>query len=220
MCWERDGLRKQLEAATLKNDPQYNKNLLQMIVLFYEEELLEEHSKLLHDHHFIENLGTLLWDPVQFWVLPALRNKAYDMELVRLIVSKESYFHAFAVLVRLEITQDVPLLFKDPNKLAQLEYINLLVDADCRSLCLIFWAKGNYSLLQLQEIVEQTRHYLLLASTLVALDQAKRIINIKELRKCIFNPLLHMQKSILHHFAGEFAQYHLKKIRANQIERA
>ncbi|WP_238400561.1 hypothetical protein [Legionella bononiensis] len=206
-----DGLRMELETATLDGDDRFNKNLLQMIVVFYEENILNENRKLLRDHEFIKKMGALMWDPLQIKLLPVLRTKKYDLELMQLILSEEAYYRSFDLLEQLGIAQDVPELFNIPEKLVQLDYINSLADGNCRKLCLIFWAKGNLSLPQLEEIVQATKQYPMLATTLVALDQSKSIISIKDLRKHALKPLIHMQKSILHHFTHEFEQYGLTK---------
>ncbi|WP_233588621.1 hypothetical protein [Legionella sp. km535] len=208
---KKDGLQKELESVQLTDDYRLNKNLLQMIVVFYEEKSLKRNQDLLRDHEFIKDMGALMWDPQQIKLLPELRAKEYDLELVQLILSKEAYYRAFKVLLELGIAQDAPDLYNDPNKLEQLSYINSLTESDCRKLCLIFWAKGKLSLQELMEIVQATQQYPMLATTLVALDQSKRIISIKDLRKHVLNPLIHMQKSILHHFIDEFEQYGLNK---------
>jgi hypothetical protein len=205
------GLEQEFANIELGDDERFNKNLLQMIIVFYEENTLEQNRDLINNHEFIKTMGALMWDPAQIKLMPLLLNKHYSLDLMQLILSKEAYYRSFNTLVQLGLTEDVPELFQNPDKLSQLIYINGLADEQCRKLCLIFWVKGALTLTQLKKIVDATEIYPMLAETLVALDQSKSIISINELKKHALNPLIHMQKSILHHHGFQFEQYGLKK---------
>lgn len=204
-------LLKEFASLELGDDERLNKNLLQMLVVFLEDGTLEQNRKLLQDHEYIKAMGALMWDPAQIRLIPLLRDKHYSLDLIQLILSREAYYGSFNTLVQLGLTQDVPELFKSPEKLNQLTYINSLTDEHRRKLCLIFWVKGNLSLPELEQIVKATEQYPLLAETLVALDQTQKIISIKDLKKHALNPLIHVQKSILYHYALQFDKHSLTK---------
>ncbi|WP_298624184.1 hypothetical protein [uncultured Legionella sp.] len=209
------GLEREFENIEFGDDERFTKNLLQMIVVFYEERILEQNRALINDHEFIKTMGALMWDPLQIKIMPTLQAKLYSLDLMQLILSKDAYYRSFYSLIQLGLTQDVPTLFQHPDKLSQLVYINGLADEQCRKLCLIFWVKGKLSLTELKEIVKATEQYPMLAETLVTLDQtddlAKKILSIKELKKHALNPLIHMRKSILHRHLPQFETYGLPK---------
>lgn len=204
-------LEQEFKKVTITDEERFNKNLLQMLVLFYEDETLEQNRDLIDDHEFIKAMGALMWDPAQIRLMPLLVSKKYSLDLMQLILSQEAYYRCYNLLVQLDLTEEVPAFFTNSDKLSQLAYINGLADEQCRKLCLIFWVKGKLSLDELKEIVKATEEYPMLAETLVALDQEESIISIKDLRKHALNPLIHMQKSILHRDLALFEAYNLKK---------
>lgn len=205
-CLSEDSrLRKKLEGIKLTDDKRINKNLLQMLVIFYEEKMLKDTRELLKDLEFIRLFGGFMWDKVQIKLIPFLRNKHYSDKLMQLILSEEIYYGTVSKLVQLGLTEDIPQFFdnpkKHPQKLKELKYINDLPDEDCKKLCLVFWVKGSLSLDEYKAIVAATNKYPLMAASLVALDKTGTIIDgIDGLRTLIFSPKAHLKKSIVHHF--------------------
>lgn len=208
---EHSKLREELACINLSDDERVNKHLLQMLIVFYEDGILEENHGLLRDHAFIKSLISLMWDDSQIRLIPVMLKKNYNMDLIQSILSKSTYYRSCSTLVQLGLTEDIPFYFAKPEKLAQLNYIDSLTDKHKRELCLIFWSKGNLSIDELKELVSATEKYPMLAATLVALDQNKMFIYVNELRKIALNPRLHQRYSILHHFAEEFDKYALDK---------
>lgn len=201
-------LAKALLSIKLTNDEKTNKNLIKMAFVFFEQGLLEENLSLLQDLVFMKTFIGFMWDKTQIQLIPFLRQKNYDIALMRLILSEPAYFKAIYSLFTLEpaLTQDVPSFFKDPQKIEELKYIHLLPNEECQLLCLLFWVKANLSEDGYQQIVDATKQYPLLASTLIALDQSKRA-NILELEQMALTPEQHLPKSIAYHFAKELKNY-------------
>ncbi|WP_157010405.1 hypothetical protein [Legionella fallonii] len=199
------GLRKEIEQLVLSDDEQVNRNLLQMIILFYEENILNEHKELLQKHVFIKTRGGFLWNNAQIQLIPFLLKNKYSLNLFTLILSEESYYHAILTLIQLGYTHDIPRFLAITDKCSELEYIHRLDNEDTKKLCLIFWAKGHFS----HKIVRATETYPMLAKTLVSLDQTE-VTHIKNLRELALTPLEHQKLSIMHHYAEQFGKAAIK----------
>jgi hypothetical protein len=218
---EPSGLRKEIEAIKLSTDEHINRNVLSMLVTFYEKGILKQNRHLLNDQSFVKTFSGFMWDKLQIKLIPFLMQKKYSPDLIRLILSEPAYFGALDKLVDLEpaLTQDVPQFFKDANKLQELAFIHTLKNKDCQLLCLIFWVKGSLSIDGYQEIVEATQKYPLLASTLVALDQTKTK-TIDDLRKIALDPQQHLLKSFAHHYSTELKGFHGGVTKRQELEAA
>lgn len=204
-------LRQILEHIVLTDDEALNKSILQMVLVFYKDGVLEQHQNFLLNHDFIRDMRALMWDEEQIRLLPVLITKPYSRDLVQSILINPAYYRSYASLVSLGITQHFQEYFADPIKQEQLRFIDALSDEACKKLCLIFWAKGNFSLNELKQIIAATQKYPMLATTLIDLDQTKTVILIKDLQKLALKPQIHLQKSIAYHYAAEFKAYQLKK---------
>ncbi|KTD72438.1 hypothetical protein [Legionella tucsonensis] len=202
-------LRKEIQGIQFTDDERINKSLLKILIVFYENGLLDQNRKLLTNIEFINKFSGYMKDETQIKLIPFLIQQSYPDDLIQLILSTEAYYRAIDSLVKLEpeLTEDVPEFFKESKKREELKFIFSLPDEDCRRLCLIFWVKGSLSEDGYQQVVAATKKYPLLASCLVALDQTKTI-SIENLEKLALNPHQHLQKSIVHHFAKEFEGLH------------
>jgi uncharacterized coiled-coil DUF342 family protein len=204
-------LRSILEGFVLTEDEALNKSILQMVLVFYKDGVLDQHQNLLQNHDFIRDMRALMWDEEQIRLLPVLVTKPYSRDLVQSILVNPTYYHSYALLAELGITQHFQEYFAYPEKKEQLRFIDALGDENVKKLCLIFWGKGHFTLQELKDIVAATEKYPMLASTLVYLDQTKSVIPINELQKLALRPQIHLQKSIVYHYAAEFKDYQLKK---------
>ncbi|MGL5741143.1 MAG: hypothetical protein ACRCXC_00615 [Legionella sp.] len=220
-------VRKEIESFKLTADPVINKNLIKITIKLYESGLLATNRKLLDDLDFVKKFGGSMWDGIQISLIPFLREKKYDEDLIHLILSEPAYFCAVNQLVQLEkaLTQDIPEFFKDPMKLAILKVIHQLPNEDCKKTCLIFWIKSSLTEDGYKPIIETTERYPLLASTLVALDQTKNIIDIDELRALVSNPQHHLQESIIYHFNEKLTPFNnvrtgLRKLNVPELDAA
>jgi hypothetical protein len=225
---ENSELRTAIEHIKFTNNEQINKNLLQMTLVFYEEnktDTLEKHQKLLTDYEFIRVFGGFMWDRVQIKLISVLYKKNYDHGLMKLILSEEAYFNAVSLLANMNYLQDVPILFKDEEKLRQLKYIYSLTDENTKQLCWIFWIKSNLSLENYKKIVQEAEKYPLMASTLIILDQ-KQIVDdgIIGLQKLAFEPRNHLKKSIKYQFFSQpgenFYTESLNELNEDELEAA
>ncbi|WP_454781554.1 hypothetical protein [Legionella sp. WA2022007384] len=217
---------KEILGIQFTDDERINKSLLKIIITFYEKGLLEQNRDLLKNLNFIKKFSGFMWNETQIKLIPFLIQQNYPEDLIRLILSDEAYYQAIDSLVTLEpaLTEDVPQFFKDSKKLEELRLIHSLPDEDCKRLCLIFWVKGSLSFDGYQSIIEATREYPLLASTLVALDQRKTH-SIQELYRIALSPRNHLYESILHHFREELADLdnpssYLRRLMPPEIEAA
>lgn len=202
---------KELIEVKLGPDEQINKCIIRMLLVFYEERLLEQNRHLLHDHSFITSMSALMWDNEQIKLIPHLVAKYPDHDFIQLILSKAAYYHAYNALIQLGLTQDIPSLLANENKLRLLLYIDQLPHEQTKKICLIFWVKGSLTLHEFKELVHETEQYPKLAALLIALDQEQMVIKIKELHKIALDPALHIQQSILRHFHKQLKQYAVKK---------
>ncbi|MBI2785382.1 MAG: hypothetical protein HYX60_03355 [Legionella longbeachae] len=209
---------KEIEAIKLASNEKMNKHILRMLIIFYEKGILDKNRQLLNDLEFIKKFSGLMWDKVQIGLIPFLIQKEYDFDLMRLILSEESYYQAVDKLLSLEpaLTKNIAQFFKDPIKLEELTFIHSLPNEECKMLCLLFWVKGALSIDGYQEIVNATKKYPLLASTLIALDKTKTI-TINDLRKLALDPRQHLPKSIAHHYAKELANFHCLRLSLNKL---
>jgi hypothetical protein len=202
---EHSGLRKEIENTPLSDDEKINRNLLQMVILFYEKKILDENREFLQRNVFAKTMTGTVWNDAQVQLMPFLVRERYSADLFQLILAEEAYYSSVQMLVQLGYTGDICEFLSNPDKRGQLEYIHRLEDVETKKLCLIFWAKSNLKHNDYKKIVEATITYPLLASTLVALDQ-KEIIPIRSLKKLALDPFEHQQQSILHHFSAQLAQ--------------
>ncbi|QMT61872.1 hypothetical protein [Legionella sp. PC997] len=217
---------KEILEIKFTDDERINKSLLKITIIFYEKGLLEQNRELLKNFEFIKKFSGFMWNETQIKLLPFLIQQNYPEDLIRLILSDDAYYQAIDTLVTLEpaLTEDVPQFFKDPKKLEELRFIHSLPDEDCKRLCLIFWVKGSLSADGYQRIIDATKDYPLMASTLVALDQRKTH-NIEELERVALVPRRHLQESILKHFSNELSDLHdvparLRELRPLELEAA
>ncbi|MCL9683093.1 hypothetical protein [Legionella maioricensis] len=202
---EHSGLRKEIEGTSLCDSEKINKNLLQMVILFYEEKILSANRDFLEKNVLAKTMTGTVWKDAQVQLIPFLVREAYSADLFQLILSEEAYYRSVRLLVQLGYTEDIREFFRNPDKCKELEYIDRLEDGNTKKLCLIFWAKSDLKLKDYKKIVEATIAYPLLAETLVALDQ-REIIPIKSLKKLVMDPFEHQQQSILYHFSAQLAQ--------------
>lgn len=204
---ENSSLRKEIEGIKFGDDEGINQRLLRMMVVFYEEKKLEENRDLLADHEFINRFRGCMWDKVQIKLLSFMRKKQYDERLMQFILADEAYYHCVSILEQLGLTQDVPLLFANPQKQAELQLINTITDEDCRQLCLIFWAKDSLTENDYKEIIAVAKEYPLMAAALVDMNKQGIVIGgINGLRELILTPKDHLKLAIKHHFFKEPAQ--------------
>ncbi|KTD62453.1 hypothetical protein [Legionella shakespearei] len=208
---ENGKLRPVLEGLTLTEDEALDKSILQMVLVFYKDGVLEQSQNVLQNHDFIRDMRALMWDEEQIRLLPVLVTKPYSRDLVQSILINPAYYHSYALLAELGITQHFQEYFAYPEKKEQLSFIDALGDENSKKLCLIFWGKGHFTLQELKELVAATEKYPMLAATLIDLDQTKTVISIKELQKLALRPQIHLQKSIAYHYSAEFKDYQLKK---------
>lgn len=210
-------LKREIERIQLGKDERLNRNRLQMLVVLYEEGILEEQRALLEHYQLIRVLSGLMWDDTQIKLIPFMVQRGYDLNLIQSILIRESYYHCIYLLKELGLTEDIPLFFDNLEKREQFNFIDGLSDKSIKKLCLVFWAKGNLSLAEMKQIVNAALHYPMLAETLLALDKT-HTITIQNLQKLALSPKEHQQKSILHHFNEEFRNYRLNKSDLMQLD--
>lgn len=203
------GLRKEIEQLSLSDDEHVNKNLLQMLIVFYEEKVLDEYREFLQKHVFIKTRGGFLWNNVQIQLIPFLLKNKYSPNLFALILSEEAYYRSLITLIQLGYTYDIPRFLANADKCRELEYIHGLDNDDTRKLCLIFWAKGHLTLRDYYKIVLATKTYPMLAQTLVSLDQTE-VTHVKNLKKLALAPSEHQKLSIMHHYDEQFGKTAVK----------
>ncbi|HEN5504597.1 TPA: hypothetical protein U6309_001145 [Legionella pneumophila] len=213
---EESRLKKELEAVPFNSEEALYKSILQMIIVFYEENTLEENRYLLQDHELIKQLSALMWDDIQIKLIPFLIQKNFTLSEIKELLFDDAYYRSLHVLVDFGLTQDIPELLAHQEKREQLKFINTLANDHCRKLCLIFWVKGSLSIKEIQDIVNATSHYPMLAETLIALDKTKTI-SIKQLKKLALDPKKHQQESILYHYSEQFKAYNLRKSDLSQL---
>ena len=204
------GLQKEIKNIRFVDDECINKNLLQMVILFHEHQVLEQNRDFLQNHVFAKTRSGLLWNSTQINLIPYLLKHQFDLELFHLILAEEAYYSAVQILVQFGYDDDIPLFLADSDKRKELEYIHSLESIHARKLCLIFFAKGEFTLKDYTRIVKETIDFPMLAETLVALDQ-KDLIPIKSFKALAFKPEQHQLQSLLHHFSKEMNQAGLKK---------
>ncbi len=203
------GLRKEIEQLLLSDDEQVNKNLLQMVILFYEENVLNEYKEFLQKQVFIKTRGGFLWNNAQIQLIPFLLKNKYSPNLFTLILSDAPYYRSILTLIQLGYTYDIPRFLANSDKCRELEYIHGLDNDDTRKLCLIFWAKGELTRREYRKIVQATKTYPMLAQTLVSLDQTE-VTHIKNLKKLALIPSEHQKLSIMHHYVEQFGKTAVK----------
>lgn len=203
------GLREKIEQLSLSDDEQINKNLLQMIIVFYEEKVLDEHNEFLQKHVFIKTRGGFVWNNAQIQLMPFLLKNNYSSHLFTLILSETAYYRSVLTLIQLGYTHDIPRFLANTSKCRELEYIHGLEQSDTRKLCLIFWAKGHSTLKDYFRMVSATKIYPMLAQTLISLDQTE-VTHIKNLEHLALEPMEHQRLSIMHHYAEQFGNTAVK----------
>lgn len=214
---EASPLQKAIKTIPFTDEEALNKNLLKALLLFYEKDSLKEHRQLIDNPKHIKDYGTYLWNNSQIQLLPFLIEREYSPSLIVRILSKPVYYTNLLLLVKREpaLMQDVPQFLDTEAKLKNLEFIHKLEDSKCKLLCLIFWIKGDLSLEEYQNIINATRIYPLLASTLLDLDKTKTV-TVAELKEWALNPLQHLPMSIAHHF--NFGAPALASLKLTQLE--
>ncbi len=200
---ENSGLRKEIEALTLTNNPDIDRCLLRMTICFYEQGVLNEYRELIQAELFKKTLAGSIWNEEQIQLVPFLLGKKYAPDLFQLILSKNAYYSAVTELVTLGLTQDIPEYFLKADKLRELEFIEKVKDTSLKQLCLIFWVKGTLSYAEYQTIIKASQTYPLLAETLIALDKTGEV-SIADLKDWVLDPQKHLQQSIIHHFASDY----------------
>lgn len=214
-------LREEIEKIVLCDDEQINRNILQMVILFYEEKVLNEHRSFLQKHIFIKTRGGTLWNHAQIHLIPFLLKNNYSMELFTEVLSKETYYYSILTLIQLGYTYNIPQFLVNPDKCNQLDYIHQLDNSYLKKLCLIFWAKGELHFKDYQKIVQAAKEYPMLAETLVTLDQTEGT-HVNTLKELALNPQQHQQLSVLHHYAEQFdkapfIRADLKQLNADEL---
>ena len=197
---------KELRQIALCADKKLYENLVRMTLVFYEENTLESNRELLGNHELINKLGGFMWDKTQINLIPFMLLKAYDVQLMQLILSDDVYYNAVNRWMKLGWTATIPVQFDkerlDNEKRLLLTYINQLPDEDSKMLCMIFFLKATTLTLDgYKEIIAAAERYPLMSAALVALDKTGTIINgIDGLRELITNPQAHLKESIKFHF--------------------
>ncbi|MFJ1268594.1 hypothetical protein ACD661_08525 [Legionella lytica] len=203
----------ELEHTVLGSNDHISCNLLKMTAILYEEEFINKKvgaltkNRLLLQPEFIKDYSGFMWDREQITLLPILAQRKYPKELIQQILSHEFYFRSVSRLVQLKplravnpdigFIQNVPQFFELPEKLQALEFINSIVDAHAKDLCLILWATNSLTLDGYKEIVDVANKYPLMASTLITLA---RNGGYEGLRRLALTPALHLKQSIIDHF--------------------
>lgn len=220
-------LYKELQKIALTDNSRIKRNLIQMTLVFYEENLLEENRIVLRNHSLIESLRQFMWDREQIKLVPFMVNKKYSLDLMQKILNDAIYYETLNRVVELNLTQDVLSLFDDPKKLNELkELVDLpefqFANEGSKKLCLIFWIKDSLTIDAYKEIILQTKKYPLMASTLIALDKAGVVLDgIQGLRADAFNPATHLKASIRHHFFSRNSiKLGLSKLDVSQLQAA
>jgi len=221
---ESSTLRLELINCVLTDDEQLNKILLKLVIVFYEEKILEQNRTLLKNLTFIRKLNHLALDEMQMNILVFMFRKNYGTELILQILSDAAYYEAVNVLIQLGLTQDIDKLFNDPTKLTELKYIYNLHDKECKKLCCIFWLKGQLTSKGYKDIEEATKKYWFLATTLIALYQTNEY-TIDDIECFALDAKQHLKKSIAYHYAAELksnylTQEDLEKLHLEELEQA
>ncbi|KGP63759.1 hypothetical protein EP47_05925 [Legionella norrlandica] len=211
------GLRKEIESVPFNSDDRLYKSVLQMIIVFYEENTLEKNRHLLQDYELIRQLSALIWDDIQIKLIPFLIQKNFSINKIKELLFEEVCYRSLYVLVEFGLTQDIQQLLADQEKREQLNFINKLTDENCRKLCLIFWVKSHLSIEEIQDVVKASKQYPMLAETLIALDKTKTI-SIKQLKKLALDPKEHQQESILYHYSKQCKVYGLHKSDLSKLD--
>jgi hypothetical protein len=198
------GLRKEVDSLVWTEHPELNKCLLNMTIDFYEKGILEPYRAVLQEQLFNKTYeNSICWNQEQIKLVPFLISNAYSPELLQLILSKRAYYNALSDLDELGFTEDAPDFFTKPNKLKELEYLDVIQSKSLKKLTLIFWIKGQLTNAEYQQIIDEAPEYPLMADTLIALDKTGEI-SIPDLKALAINPQQHSQQSIIHHFSKAF----------------
>lgn len=113
---EESRLKKELEAVPFNSEETLYKSILQMIIVFYEENTLEENRDLLQDHELIKQLSALMWDDIQIKLIPFLIQKNFTLSEIKELLFDEAYYRSLHVLVDFSLTQDIPELLAHQEK--------------------------------------------------------------------------------------------------------
>lgn len=216
-------LNKELKQLILVADERINECLVSMIIAFYEADVLASHRAFIEDHLLKQTTEQgILWNKEQIEAACFLLSQGYPEHLCDLILSKQYYYEAVLVLKELGLSQDIPARFADPDKLLELEYIyNHAKDKRARALCHLFWIKGELQYSEYQQIIDASKHYPLMVTTLIALDN-EGLISIDELKSMALDPRQYIKHSIVYHFnaqvpkrislQGQLEQLHLSEL--------
>ncbi|BCA97153.1 hypothetical protein TUM19329_35140 [Legionella antarctica] len=98
---EHGGLRKEIENTLLSDDARINRSILQMVVLFYEEQVLNENRVFLQKNVFAKTMNGALWNSEQVQLIPFMLREHYDEKLLQLILAEETYYSSIQMLVKL-----------------------------------------------------------------------------------------------------------------------
>lgn len=202
------------------NDVQVNKNLLEMAVVFYNEEILSKKRDFLQEQVFSRVTKDFIWNDAQIKLMPFLVKKGYSPTQFQLILNDKIYYTAVEFLKERGLTQNVPVFLENQDKLAQLKYIYGLASENQRDLCLIFWAKSDLSLAEIKEIAQAMEKNPLLADALINLDKTKPQ-DMREIQKIALDPNKKDKKQmliILNHFENQFEQFNLKKSKLKKLD--
>ncbi|MCZ6902690.1 MAG: hypothetical protein O7C58_00195 [Rickettsia endosymbiont of Ixodes persulcatus] len=205
------GLCNEIDSFSFTADERINQNLLEMLIVFYEEGIIKSHRDFLRKEFFNRTQTDSLWESEQIKLIPFLIKKQYSHKLLQTILSKKAYYTAVYHLMNLGLTQDVPAFFGKADKLKDLELIYSLTHNDpaARKISLIFWVKGTLHASDYQQLVDATHEHPLLAETLIALDQSHTLSN-AELHQLALTPQDHAKQSLSYHFKDEFFKYGLE----------
>lgn len=199
---EKSGIHDEVEALSLTDTETVVPCLMKMVVHFHETKILAQFRELLNKHYFAPTANGLVWTEEQIKLAPFLM-KNYRSLPIDQILSEGAYYNAILELIDLGLSQDIPLLFSNPEKLAQLHDFEKNNDSDLKQLALIFWVKADLSAEEYQNLIKAAKTYPLMAKTLVLLDKTAEY-SIQDLKDLVLNPTQHLQQAILLNFKSDF----------------
>lgn len=199
-------LSTELESLKLTHNHEINACLLRITLHCYERGILTEYRDVVQAQLIDKARAGAIFNDEQIQLATLLIQKKYRPELMQQILAQHAYYTAVTELINLELPEDLPTIFANPVKRAELGLIDSVTEPNLKQLCLVFWVKWEKGRLHESEykaIIKAGETYPLLAKTLVALDKTG-VVSISELKALALNPQKHLQQSIIHHFAQDY----------------
>lgn len=139
-----------------------------------------------------------------------LVDKNYDSKMTQSILSEEVYYLSFLQIEALGYAQDFPDFFNQKEKCEQLKNIHQIQNESLKTLCLVFWSKGDLTNEEFEALIDALEGEASLSQTLLYIDKTGEI-SVNDLYKIAIDRKELLRQTILYQFANEFDKYGLNK---------